>query len=464
MELNKQVRSYKDEMVNFLSALVRIPSLEADAEPGMPFGKTCHEALTCALDQARSLGFETVKDVDGYAGYIETGSGDMELGVIAHVDVVPEGTGWTQEPYGGEVVNNRIYGRGAMDDKGAVVATLYAMKALADIGAEYKMRVRLIIGCNEETGMKCMDYYKKVEKLSDFAFSPDADYPVINMEKGILHMNFRKACKPTGQGMYIVSAQAGERPNVVPGLAEMVIGGCTMPELESALGSYDKSKVTLEQDGANVKITMQGQYGHASMPENGENAIASLCKLAAALPLADGDMERGIKAIDKYTCGNYYGQDMDLDIADESGRLTCNLGIINAGEDGLSFTLDIRYPVTFEHDYVVERLQNSLGSEFELEEGHSAAAHCVPSDHPLVETLLKVYTEQTGNEGKCIATGGGTYARVMPNRAVAFGMHFPGTPDVVHMPDEYMDVDELVKNAEIIANAIQELACTDVLK
>lgn len=463
MEINNKVHAYKDDIVEFLREMIRIPSLEEEAQPGAPFGQPCHDALTHALEHARALGFANTKDVDGYAGYIEIGEGERELGVIAHLDVVPVGRGWTKQPFGAEVADGRIYGRGAMDDKGGVAASLYAMKVLSDIGAELKVRVRLILGCNEETGMKCMDYYGKAETMPDYAFSPDAEYPVINMEKGILQVQFNKACPPTADGLRVVSASAGERPNVVPGEAELCLAGGNMDEIRGALSGCSAT-LQLEQRGDIIAITALGNSAHGSTPDKGDNAIWMLCEALNRLPLADGEVEQALKAMAAKVGDNHDGSKMDLAISDESGRLTCNLGILRADDSGVSFTLDIRHPVTYEHEYVLERLDAAFApAGYNMQLLSEAPNHCVPTDHPLVKTLLDVYKEQTGNEGQPIAIGGGTYARVLPNRAVAFGMQFPGAQDVAHQPDEFINIDELIKNTEIIAHAIYKLACTDVL-
>lgn len=464
MDINKQVSTYRDDMGNFLQEMIRIPSLEEEAQPGAPFGKPCLDSLLHSLEHARKMGFERVHNVDGYAGYVEAGEGEHELGIIVHLDVVPVGRGWTMDPFGGEVKDNRIYGRGAMDDKGGLAASYYALKALCDLGVEFKSRVRVIIGCNEETGMKCMKYYKTVEKMPDYAFSPDADYPVINMEKGILQVRFEKAVQPADGGVRVLYAKAGERPNVVPGEADMCLSGITMQELNDALAGCDTSKLELKQQGENILIKAVGAPAHGSTPEKGDNAVWMLLDVLAKLPAEDDGLGQALLAMAEKLNGSYDGGKMDLAIKDESGALTCNLGILDATESNVSFTLDIRHPVTFEHEYILERLEKALApSGFEMHVDHDAPNHCVPTDHPLVQILMDVYNEQTGSIGEPLATGGGTYARVLPNRAVAFGIHFPGTPDSVHQADEYIEIDELVKDAQIIAHAIYRLACEDTL-
>lgn len=465
MELNKHVHAYRGDMTNFLAELVRIPSVEEEAKPGMPFGQACYDALAHTLFRAKEMGFERSVDVDGYAGYVEIGRGKKELGILAHLDVVPAGQGWSVEPFGGQVIHNRVYGRGAMDDKGAVVATLYAMRALYDMGAEFQARVRLIIGCNEETGMKCLEHYKSVQDMPDYGFSPDAEYPLINMEKGILQVQVSKACGQTeGDGIRLLSAGAGERCNVVPGEAGMRLAGDGRQIVEVVNRYFQKSghAVDVKQEGDVYVLKAQGKPAHASTPEKGVNAAGVLCGLLHELKLADGAMEQAVLTMARYAGSGYDGAAFGLNVSDQSGALTCNLGILNLADGRLSFSLDIRYPVTFQKEFVLDKLRDAFAG-FDVQEEHAAPAHCVDNDHPLVATLLRVYNEQTGGDGQPIATGGGTYARVMPNRAVAFGMQFPGTPDVVHQADEYIEVDELVKNAQIIAHAIYALACTGVM-
>lgn len=149
----------------------------------MPFGEGAKKALDYALDLGNRLGFRT-KNIDNYCGYIEFGEGKNLLGIIGHLDVVPSGDGWDTPPFSSTIKDGKIFGRGAIDDKGPVVASLYAMKAIKD-NIKINSRVRLILGINEEKDWKCIKHYKEKEELPTIGFSPDADFPCIYAEKGI---------------------------------------------------------------------------------------------------------------------------------------------------------------------------------------------------------------------------------------------------------------------------------------
>lgn len=185
MDFKNQIDGLMDNMVKDIQGLIQIKSVEAPAEGNMPFGKGVQDALEYTLNLGEKMGF-AVKNVDNYAGHIEFGEGDEIIGVLAHLDVVPEGSNWDYDPYGAEIADGKIFGRGTIDNKGPAVSALYAMKALKDEGIPVNKRVRLILGTNEETGWEGINYYMKNEETPHMGFTPDADFPAIHGEMGIL--------------------------------------------------------------------------------------------------------------------------------------------------------------------------------------------------------------------------------------------------------------------------------------
>ena len=469
MDRNQRIEGYRDEMAKALSDLIRIPSVsQGQGTAGAPFGEGCRRALDEVFSLARRLGFEKLYDDDGYAGHVEMGQGEECIGVLTHVDVVPAGDGWTVEPFSGLIRDNCVYGRGSTDNKNAVIAGLYAMRALREENPVFYRRVRLVIGCDEERGMECMDHYEKSGLMPDYGFAPDAQYPLINMEKGILSIWVKKECTRQGKdGIRVLSFKGGTAMNVVPSQAEMVLE-CGSEDLATLIGlrtqefcEKEHMALTPAAQGSRVTILSQGRSAHASTPQLGTNAIAQLLAFLCTLPLAMGDTERLLLAAFQKIGFQTNGENLQLLAQDDSGNLTMSLDKIDADQEHVSFGCDVRYPVTMEYQYIVERFQRGFASHgCHTEITHQANGHKVDAHHPLVQKLLKVYQEQTGNEAYCMAIGGGTYARKMPNRAVAFGMRFAGTPERAHTPDERMDIDELVKNTQIIAHALYELACT----
>ena len=455
-----------DALVQAARALIQIPSLQADPAPGQPFGPAVDDALQYMLSLARSLGFSRVENVDGYAGFVEIGQGEEELAVLVHLDVVPAGQGWSVGPFSGDIRDGYLYGRGAVDDKGPAVAALFALKILMDAGVPFHRRIRLIFGLNEESGNACIDHYLSVQPLPHLAFSPDADYPLINTEKGILHIRFTSSSfsPDAGPGVRVRALHAGERPNVVPAAASAQLDTNDPAALQNAVNAYQHRTghaVTLSETPAGFLLQAHGKGAHASMPEQGVNAACILLDCLASLPLAPQASSDAIRALQQAIVFDLHGQSMHIDTQDAvSGRLTCNLGLLATIDQAFSFTLDIRYPVSLDSASLADHLARFWKTRgFTASVLEDSPGHYVPADHPLVQTLLRVYTEQTGLPGQCIAIGGGTYARKLPGRAVAFGPVFPGMEARMHMADERIAIDHLIRQCQITAQACYALAC-----
>ena len=168
------------------------------------------------------MGFET-KNIDNMVGYAEIGEGPL-FGILVHLDVVPEGelSAWKLPPYAAEMEGDRIYARGSEDDKGPAVSVLYALKALIDSRLPLKRRFHIIAGLNEESGFRCIDRYRKTEEIPAEGFSPDASFPVVNGEKGILHFSLSKRTgNLNSMGLpEILEIRGGTRINVVPNIED----------------------------------------------------------------------------------------------------------------------------------------------------------------------------------------------------------------------------------------------------
>ena len=258
-----------EKLKNSLCEFIRIPSVRGEAVDGAPCGAECNRALDYALNLGLSLGFQKAKNLDGLVGYLDVGKGEECFGILGHVDVVPEGDGWTKEPFGGQVVGDRIYGRGAMDDKGPIVIIMYAIHKLLQEGLVPKKRIRLILGADEETGgnptvtsWESMDRYLLSEKMPDIGISPDADFPVINAEKGI--MNVRLSTKSPHSILY---AQGGTATNIVPNYAEVVVTPEHFVKVEG---------LTIDKSDTGIKISAKGRSAHGAKPYDGDNAIVKL--------------------------------------------------------------------------------------------------------------------------------------------------------------------------------------------
>lgn len=465
--LDRIVDSYRDELIANIRKWIAIPSVKAEpAGENAPFGAEVRRMLDTALADAAAFGFE-VRDIDGYAGDISYGSGPQTMGMLAHLDIVPLGDGWTHDPLGGEIENGRMYGRGTTDDKGPALCALYAMRAVKQAGIPLKDGVRLILGCDEETGMSDMRYYASKVQMPDYGFSPDAEFPVINIEKGGLNMRLSKVTGgEDGAALPVYSLYAGERPNVVPAEATAQVGlnGLSLDELNAKLVAIAArhAKFNLAATAAGegrATITATGVNAHAAMPERGVNAAGMLLIALKELEAGSAGSKDAIAMLADAVGLEYTGERLGIACADElSGALTCNLGILRYDGNELSALLDIRYPLCGDEARLLGQaaVRVAPAGMGVCRAGGHTPLH-VPADSKIVKGLLKVYHEVTGLEAYTIAIGGGTYSRMMPN-TVAFGVCFPGDMDVCHIADEYIDVEKMMLGVKIFAHAIAEIA------
>ncbi len=452
-KLDQIVESLREPLIQTLQKWVRIPSVKGEPVQNAPFGQAVRQMLDLALSDCKDLGF-VVRDIDGYAGDAQMGQGEDVLGILAHLDVVPAGDGWKTDPFGADLIGGRIYGRGVNDDKGPAVAALYAMKAIQMAGIPLKKRVRLILGCDEESGMEDMKYYQAHADMPSAGFSPDACFPVINTEKGLYHLKLQGPA--VKDGLKVVRIEAGQRPNVIPGLAEAyVLGDTDTVRKVEEFGKTAGYPVTAERlpDGL-VKIAAQGVAGHAAMPEMAKNAIGRLLKALEYLG-ARGPLLRLAQVIGL----EYDGTSLNIAVSDKlSGALTLNLGILKADEQKVEATIDIRYPVMASPEAILKAISAAVyPAGITVSESAFKQPHHVPESSVLVQSLLDAYHEVTGRPKQAIAIGGGTYARCL-KEGVAFGSLFPEDEELAHQAGEYMTVDGLMANVKIFTRAIVKLA------
>lgn len=465
-KLDQIVASYRDELIANIQKWVSVPSVKgAPAGENAPFGEQTRRMLDMALEDARSFGFE-VRDIDGYAGDVSFGEGPETMGMLAHLDVVPAGDGWEHAPWGGEVDNGRIYGRGTTDDKGPALCALYAMRAVKEAGIPMKDGVRLILGCDEETGMSDMQYYASKMKMPDYGFSPDAEFPVINIEKGGMNVLLSKVTGGEAHASIpVYSLYAGERPNVVPAEAKAVIGlgAMRLQDLADRLADIEAAhegfRLTCDEIPDNrAEIVATGVNAHGAMPHLGVNAAGMLLIALKELGAGGGSKE-AIAMLADVIGMETTGEKLGIACADElSGALTCNLGILRYDGNEISAHLDCRYPICGDEALMLGSAVKAVapaGLSVRLIGSHEPLY--VPANHKIVKGLLKVYHEVTGLEAYTIAIGGGTYSRMMPN-TVAFGVCFPGDMDLCHVADEYIDIEKMMLGVKIFAHAIVELA------
>lgn len=456
MELYERIEQSKDALIQDLQGCIRIPSVEAlDDGSGYPYGEQVHRCLHYMLDTAARLGF-SVHNMDEQVGWCEYGQGDEMVGVLCHLDIVPEGDGWTVPPYEGRVIDGRIYGRGTMDDKGPALCALYALKALRDAGLPLKRRVRILFGLNEETGSADIKYYlAHGGEIPVMGITPDGEYPVINGEKGIVTQTFARELHQSGD-IRLVELSGGAAHNIVPAQATALLA-CPR-ETAQAIAARRVGRVTCTLTPEGVRVEAQGVGAHGGTPNEGENAIGRLMLFLSTLPL-EGELKEAVDLLANRLGMEWNGASLGIAMEDGlSGPLTMNLGVVRLEGDTLTVKVNYRYPVTrhFEEcEPQVKRCFEEAGFH-ETYLMHKAAIY-MPAASPLVSKLMKVYTTYTGRQDKPKCIGGGTYAKVIPN-ILAFGPIFPGDEVREHKPDEYMELSRLMDNTKLLADAIRELA------
>lgn len=450
--VDRWLEAHQEDMVRDLQGCVAIRSLKSDKAPGAPFGAKIQECLEYTLGVAGQMGFET-KDHEGYYGSVEIGEGEETFGILAHLDIVPEGEGWDYDPYGGELVDGRLYGRGTLDDKGPAIAALYAMKAVQEARIPLRRKVRLILGCDEESGMECMAYFKEHDRAPDLSISPDGEFPLTNSEKSIVNAVFERKFAST------ITVTAGEAANVVPGeaVAFVPVPFDEVKAIAERFGNSSECSLALKAQDNGTQIKVIGSIAHASMPEEGLNALQGMMCFLSLLPLAKDDMAIVLNLKEKFKM-DYYGQRIGLDKADQSGRLTLNMGVVRWDESGFTLTFDLRCPTSLSSEGIKKALCDAMEptgaflKSYLFKPGYS-----LPDDSEIVSKLLGVFKDRTGLDLPPKKIGGGTYARTLPN-AVSFGPDGYMCDSSAHVANEFMTVEQLLFNAKILADAILALA------
>ena len=453
---------HREDLIEDVKTLVRIRSDKGEAAPGAPFGPGPNAALEACLAMAQEKGFIT-KNYDGYVGTIDINNAPAQLDMLAHLDVVPVADNWTVcDPFDPVVKDGKIYGRGSSDDKGPVVAALWAMQCVRDLGVPLSRRARLIVGTDEECGSGDIAHYYALEPEAPMTFSPDADFPVINIEKGGFHGHMTASFIPSTLLPRVTAFQSGFKVNVVPDTAQAEIAGLTAAEARRICDTFSAESglhFELTELDSGLQIHCIGVGSHAAYPESGNNALTGLLALLTRLPLADCDSTRKLQGLSRlYPHGDWSGTAVGVEMSDEiSGPLTLSFNMLQVDESGLDGWFDSRAPLCANDDNLKNVvIRNCAAAGIQVEDLPMRPPHHVPADSPLVQALLAIYEQYTGLKGEPLAIGGGTYVHELKN-GVAFGCVMPGTNTNMHGADEFAVIDELIISAEMFAQAIINL-------
>ncbi|NCE65500.1 M20 family peptidase [Pseudoflavonifractor sp. 524-17] len=453
----------KEQLVAAVSRLVAIKSVRGEAQPGKPFGPGPAAALEEALALAGELGL-TAANQQGYVGTADLNEKETRLHILGHLDVVGEGTGWSTDPYACVERDGMLYGRGVSDDKGPVVCALLAMKAVRDLNLPLSANARLIMGTDEETGSHDIAWYYARNPYAPYAFTPDADFPVINIEKGHYHPDFGRQWEEETALPRVTGLTGGFRQNVVPPQAQCTLAGLDHSCVEEAaaqVAQRTSTPFTITQEGDTLLVHCAGKNAHAAAPDGGLNAISALLELLALLPLADCESTRALRAMHTlFPFGDNRGAALGIAQEDpECGPLTLNLALMSVTATGFTAKFDVRFPLRSNEDNCKKACEASFAKYGISVTGDPdmTHVHCVPGDSPLVTTLLRCYEAYTGvTNAKPLAIGGGTYVHDIPG-GVAFGCEFPGFDPKMHAPDEQVCIDHLLLSCKIFTQAIWEL-------
>lgn len=450
MKIINDIYKNKDELIKDMQELLRINSVlgESPITTDAPFGEGIRDSLLYVLKLGDEMGFKTV-NIDNFAGHIEYGEGEDIIGVLCHVDVVPAIGTWKFPPFSATIDDNKIYARGAIDNKGPIISVLYALKALKDNNVKLNKRVRLILGTDEESEWRGIKKYFEKEEQPLMGFSPDANFPLIYGEKGIISIDLTNNLSEEE----MLSFDSGDRYNVVPDEASCVL----LKNLEYEFNDFlekEKLEGKFLQDADKYTLKVSGKSAHAMEPNKGINAAIKLCKF-----LNEYVTNPAINFIgDKLQDSRF--KDMSLDFTDPAlGDLTVNVAVVKVDPKSSKIGLNLRYPINWDKDNFLKELSKQAREySLTLNVLSDSVPHYVDKEDELVKTLYNVYKKHTKDEiNKPYTIGGGTYAKML-KKGVAFGPVFPGRIDVVHQVNEHIDIDDALLAAVIYLEAIYELA------
>lgn len=462
MNAEQFVESHLHEMIVQLCQLIRVPTVfdPRSAADQAPFGKGPAEGLEQFLQMAEAMGMKAV-NYDGYAGEVTAGNGSYMIGILGHLDVVGVSSHWKTPPFEGTIKNGKIYGRGSSDDKGPLISCLYAMKYLQDSHKiPDSVSIRLIAGCDEEEGMRCISYYKrKASRLPDCAIVPDGYFPAVNCEKGLIDFDLLFCCGSVKTApVTVLSLEGGAGRNIVPSKANCTIAfpEKMRTEILEVLGR--QKELAVREIPGGCEITAEGRSVHAMDPDKGVNAVSKLL-----CGLKETGLSFDIQPfIDSYTAligMDTHAEKLHCNFSDQkSGVLTFNIGTISKKGSQIHLEANLRYPVSVPYEVIRSALIGQLESGgCQYQERLYMPPLDIDKNSPFVQLLLAAYREITHDmEHDIFAIGGATYARELP-QAVSFGPLFPYETEMAHEDNEYLSIESFAKMTRIYILALEKL-------
>jgi len=464
MAIGDLIIRYREEMIADLQKLLAIQSVASSADGRYPFGAGPAAALQFMLERARDFGLTAV-NVDEYAGHAEIAGGNSIAGILVHLDTVPAGEGWSVEPFAGTLRDGMIYGRGAIDNKGPAISSLYALRALKEAGIQPNRTLRLIMGTSEETSPIDLNYYFERYPIPDLSFTPDVGPAIFYAEMGIFTIELMKKYESTIPSP-LLSIQGGLAANMVPDrcLCRIQRDRLTMSDYELLMQRADSAgyKIELTESAKILQVTAHGKSAHGSVPQFGVNAVMQmidwLIGVNESFHTMNADIANTLRWILHYIGHEYDGQSLGIACRDDiTGALIVNLGKLSIDQRQATITLNIRHPATLDGAHVAERLQQlALEHQFQLNLTQYGPPVYVPTDHPLITKLSRAHQTIMGEPAQLVATAGGTYAKFLGNQGVGYGGVW--TEGYAHQADERMRIDEWMTLSRIITQAAHEIS------
>lgn len=462
-------------LVPMLTEVLRFPTHAHDSE--------AHAAQKeWLMKAARDLGFEA-RD-EGKVTEIELPGPDGApvLGLVIHGDVqTAEADAWSFAPFEGRVENGFVMGRGAADDKGPLIQALLAMKALRETGIPLTHTIRLLVGSEEESSATEMAEYLQSHEPPDYSLVLDSEFPVVVGEKAWDGLALETSLAPRGgtaPRVHVVSIDAGLSPSIVPDRAEVKLrwtdGTSDLTKVAEALQSLKMQEGTRLVVGAGaggeLRVVAYGRSAHSGVNlTGGRNALVALAyALEGKLPPGGAD---DILHFARVAGQDLYGTGLGITGEDPVwGRYGVNVATVKPLEsDPSRAVLYInlrRIPPRNGAEMkahlagFVDRFNKRTGSAFVLNEELSYFADEPLGFNPnakIVRRLMDAYARATGTRPKPAISGGGTYAKRIPN-AIAFGMWFPGKPYPGHDVDEKISIEDLQRGTRVLIHALVDLA------
>jgi len=464
-EIREKINAWFDEnseyMINDLGRFVGINSVRGKNEEGAPYGIESRAVLSLAQTMLEERGFE----VNVFEDMMITsvfGPAPPVMGILAHLDIVAVGEGWDTDPLRIAVKDGNIYGRGVLDNKGPSVAAMYAMYCARDLFPQLKHGIQLILGSGEETGFDDITQYLKKNTPPPNVFTPDAGYPVVNIEKGRFLPVFGTGWEKDLSLPRIVSITGGKTPNVVPNYSESVIQGFSINDVENFCRDFSEKtgvKMSASVDNDNIKVIAEGTASHASLPERGNNAQTALIEMLVAMPFAKSTSFEFLCKLNRlFPHGDYRGTALGIDMEDEkTGRITVNFGVLRFSELEFSGNFDSRTPGCADDTDLLGMTKAAFEREgIKVTYHEITGCHHTPEETGFVQKLLNIYEEYTGQPGECLSMGGLTYVHDIQG-GVAFGCAMPGDDNRVHGANEFIGKEQLITSAKMFTQAIIDM-------